>query len=177
MTADPDLRLEPLEPRAGREEELAALINVVYAEAERGLWQEGRERTTAEEMAGLIRAGEIVAATRRGRLVGSVRIHDVSADTSEFGLLVADPGERNSGIGRALLDHVEAHSRERGRRAMQLELLVPRDGSHPSKEFLKAWYGRRGYRISRVDRFDDAYPRPARLLATPCDLEIRTKTL
>jgi hypothetical protein len=28
---------------------------------------------------------------------------------------------------------------------MQLELLVPRDWRHPSKEFLKSWYGRRGY--------------------------------
>jgi GNAT superfamily N-acetyltransferase len=177
MSTDPELRLERLDPRAAREEELAALINVVYAEAERGLWQEGFQRTSAGEVAALIRAGEIVVATRRGRIAGSVRIRDVDAGTSEFGLLVADPGERNRGVGRALLDHVEAHSRERGRRALQLELLVPRDRPHPSKEFLKAWYGRRGYRISRVDRFDDAYPQVAPLLATPCDLQTRTKAL
>jgi hypothetical protein len=29
--------------------------------------------------------------------------------------------------------------------------------SHPSKEFLKGWYCRRGYRLVRTRRIDDAY--------------------
>jgi hypothetical protein len=60
---------------------------------------------------------------------------------------------------------------------MQLELLVPRGWKHPSKEFLEAWYGRRGYRLIRTSRLDDAYPQLAPLLATPCDLEIHQKPL
>ena len=60
---------------------------------------------------------------------------------------------------------------------MQLELLVPRDWRHPSKEFLKAWYGRRGYRLSRSGRLGDAYPHLAPLLATPCDLTVYEKAL
>ena len=61
-------------------------------------------------------------------------------DASEFGLLVAAPDQRGIGIGRALLDFAEARSRDRGLRAMQLELLVPRGWRHPSKEFLKALF-------------------------------------
>jgi GNAT superfamily N-acetyltransferase len=181
MTVGSAFSVELLPGRAGQDtelvDELTALINGVYVTAESGLWREGATRTTAAEMAELIRAEEIVIATRGGHIVGSVRVHDVGADTSEFGLLVAAPDERGTGVGRALLDFVEARSRERGLRAMQLELLVPRGWSHPSKEFLKAWYGRRGYRLSRTERIDQAYPQLAPLLATPCDLEIHEKTL
>lgn len=181
MTVDRTCRVAMLEPgadhAAAHVDELTALVNDVYATAESGLWRDGAARVTAGEMAGFIRAGEIAVATRRGRIVGGVRVHDVSVDASEFGLLVAAGDQRGLGIGRALLDFVEARSRARGSSAMQLELLVPRGWAHPSKEFLKAWYARRGYRISHTRRFDDAYPRLAPLLATPCDLEIHQKSL
>jgi GNAT superfamily N-acetyltransferase len=181
MTVDRELSVELLEPGADEDTELVdqltALINEVYATAESGLWRDGAMRTTAAELAELIRAEEIAVATRRGRIVGSVRVRDLGADVSEFGLLVAASDQRGIGIGRALLDFVEARSRERGSRTMQLELLVPRGWSHPSKQFLRAWYGRRGYRLSRTARFDDAYPQLAPLLATPCDLEIYDKPL
>jgi GNAT superfamily N-acetyltransferase len=176
-----ELSVELLEPPAAQDaglvDRLTALVNDVYATAESGLWRDGATRTTAAEVAGLIRADELTVATRGGRVVGSVRIHDVGPDASEFGLLVAATDERGTGIGRALLDFVEARSRDRGLRAMQLELLVPRDWSHPSKEFLRGLYGRRGYRLSRTERFDDAYPELAPLLATPCVLEIHEKPL
>ena len=87
------------------------------------------------------------------------------------------PTQRGTGVGRALIDFVERRSRERGLRASQLELLVPRAWSHPSKEFLKGWYGRSGYRIVRTGRIDDAYPHLGPLLATPCDFEIHEKPL
>jgi GNAT superfamily N-acetyltransferase len=92
-------------------------------------------------------------------------------------MLVAAPEQRGTGVGRALLDFAERHSRERGLRAMRLELLVPRGWSHPSKEFLDAWYRRSGYRAIRTDSIDDAYPHLAPLLATPCDLVIYEKPL
>jgi GNAT superfamily N-acetyltransferase len=181
MTNDRAIEVEVLGAAAADDaelvERLAKLINRVYAVAERGLWRDDATRTTPSEIADLIRAGEVVVARRHGRVVGSVRLHDVSSDVSEFGLLVADPEERNTGIGRALLDFAEADSRERGLRAMQLELLVPREWTHPSKEFLKAWYGRRGYRLDRVGTMDAAYPHLAPLLSTPCDLEVHEKPL
>jgi len=170
-----------LEPERGDEaelvERLTALINDVYAVAEAGLWRDDAARTSAAQMAELIRAREIAVATRDGSIVGSVRIHDVAPGVSEFGLLVAAPGERGTGVGRALLDFVERAGREHGLRAVRLELLSPREWSHPSKEFLREWYGRRGYRIIRTESPDLRYPELAALLATPCDLEIREKEL
>jgi GNAT superfamily N-acetyltransferase len=163
--------------QAGLPEQLADLVNDVYADAERGLWQDGAKRTTPEEMASLIATGEIVVARIDGMIVGSMRLHDVADDTSEFGILVAHPERRSLGIGRALIDHAEAESRRRGLRAIQLELLVPRHRTHPTKEFLKAWYDRRGYRLASTGTMDSAYPHLAPLLATPCDLQLRVKPL
>jgi GNAT superfamily N-acetyltransferase len=158
-------------------ERLAQLINGVYAVAERGLWREGAKRTTPADLAGLIRAGEIVAATVDGAIEGCLRLHDVAEDTSEFGILVAAPGRRNTGIGNALLDFAEERSRARGMRAIRLELLVPREWTHPSKELLKGWYGRRGYRRVHTGPLTATYPELAPLLATPCDLELHEKPL
>jgi GNAT superfamily N-acetyltransferase len=161
----------------GLVERLTRLINDVYRTAEDGLWRVGAARTAASEVAELVAAGQIAVATRDGRIAGSIRIHDVADDASEFGMLVAAPEQRGTGVGRALLDFAEGRSRERGLRAIQLELLVPRGWRHPSKEFLKSWYGRRGYRLTRTGRIDDAYPHLAPLLATPCDLTVYEKPL
>jgi hypothetical protein len=62
-------------------------------------------------------------------------------------------------------------------RAIQLELLVPRRWRHPSKEFLKSWYARRGYRLIGTRSVEQAYPHLAPLLATPCDLAVHEKPL
>jgi GNAT superfamily N-acetyltransferase len=109
--------------------------------------------------------------------VGVIHVYDVSADTSRFGMLVAAPDRRGSGIGVALLDFAEGRCRERGRRALQLELLVPREWTHPAKAFLSAWYARRGYRLVRTTTLDEDYPHLTPLLATPCDLEVHEKVL
>jgi GNAT superfamily N-acetyltransferase len=156
---------------------VTSLVNDVYATAESGLWRDGAPRTTAAEVAELIRAQQIAVATRHGQIAGSVRLHNVADDLSEFGMLVAAPDQRGTGVGRALVAFAEEHSRERGLRAIQLELLVPRAWRHPSKEFLKAWYGRLGYRPVRSGSIDDNYPHLAPLLATPCDLNIYEKPL
>jgi len=157
---------------------LCALINDVYAVAEDGMWRDGATRTSAAELGGMIAAGEIlVARTVDQNIVGSVRLHDVAAGTCEFGILVAAPDRRRLGIGRSLLDEVERRGRYRGLDAVQLELLVPRDRSHPSKEFLRSWYGRRGYRLVRTTTIDTAYPHLAPLLVTPCELQIHLKEL
>ena len=92
-------------------------------------------------------------------------------------MLAAAPEQRSAGVGRALLDFAEEHSRERGRRTMRLELLVPLGWEHPSKEFLKGWYGRRGYRVTGSGSMDELYPQLAGRLACPCDLLIYEKPL
>jgi GNAT superfamily N-acetyltransferase len=156
---------------------LTELVNGVYAQAERGLWRDGFLRVTADEMAEMVRAGEIAVATDQGQVVGSIWWHDLDAERGEFGILAASAQARGTGVGRALVDFAENDCRDRGLRVMQLELLVPRTWSHPSKEFLRAWYGRRGYRLVASRPMDVAFPHLKPLLATPCDLEVHEKAL
>ena len=180
MTND-ETRVEWLNPADGKEgdlvDRLTDLVNAVYATAESGLWADGATRTTASELITLISTRQIAIAVQDGRLVGSVQIHDVAPDVSEFGMLVAAPERRGTGIGRTLLTFAEQDGRARGLRAMQLELLLPRTWQHPNKEFLKAWYHRCGYRAVRTTRMDDAYPHLAPYLATECDLVVYEEAL
>jgi GNAT superfamily N-acetyltransferase len=158
-------------------DELAALVNAVYRVAEAGLWRDGWARTHPAAMAELIARGQIAVAEREGDLAGTVHIEDVEDDAAIFGMLAAAPGHRSAGVGRALVDFAEQHARKRGRRAMRLELLVPRGWTHPSKEFLKGWYGRRGYTVSGTGAMDELYPSLAPMLACPCDLLLYEKAL
>lgn len=178
MARDSGIAVELVDGSSGLAERLAGLVNDVYSSAESGLWCDGAGRTTVSEIAELLSAGQIAVATAtHGQIVGSVRIQQVADDTDEFGMLVAAPDRRGTGVGRTLLDFVEQRGRDRGMRAVRLELLVPRAGRHPSKEFLKSWYGRRGYRRIRTRRMDEAHPHLAPLLATPCDLVVYEKVL
>ncbi len=166
-----------LQVDTGVAERLATLINAVYAIAENGLWLDGFTRTDPAEIAELIAAGEIVVAERNGEVAGTVHVEDIEQHAAIFGMLAAAPEQRSAGVGRALLDFAEEHSRERGRRTMRLELLVPLGWEHPSKEFLKGWYGRRGYRVTGSGSMDELYPQLAGRLACPCDLLIYEKPL
>jgi GNAT superfamily N-acetyltransferase len=162
---------------AGLVAELTDLVNRVYARAEEGLWVDGATRTTTAEMAEMIAAEQIAVAGLEGAIVGAVRIQQLSDTKGELGMLAADPGHRGQGIGRELVVFAEELSRRRGKATMQLELLVPRDWKHPTKEFLHAWYSRIGYRPVQTGRIDDSYPHLAPLLATPCDFVIYLKAL
>lgn len=153
------------------------LVNRVYADAERGLWLDGTQRTDAGEVAAAIRAGELVAARLDGHLVGVVRVQHLDGGLGEFGMLAASPDHRGAGIGRDLVAFAERWARARGRGRMQLELLVPRTWTHPVKEFLRGWYTRIGYRHVRTGRLDEAYPALQPRLATPCDFAIYHKDL
>ncbi|GAA2086549.1 GNAT family N-acetyltransferase [Actinomadura alba] len=156
---------------------ITELVNEVYAVAEAGLWADGAARTTVDEVADLIRAGQIAVARLDGRIVGCVRVQRLDRDKGEFGMLAADPGHRGVGIGRELVHFAEERSRKDGLITMQLELLVPRNWTHPSKEFLAGWYSRIGYRLVRTGTIDETYPALAPLLATPCDFTIYHKDL
>jgi GNAT superfamily N-acetyltransferase len=158
-------------------ERVTDLINEVYAVAEEGLWLDGATRTTVDEVAELILAGQIAVARLRGQIVGCVRVQRLDEGTGEFGMLVADPAHRGVGVGRGLVRFAERQCRADGLATMQLELLVPRDWTHPTKEFLDAWYTRIGYRVVRTGTIDEAYPDLAPLLATRCDFVIYRKEL
>jgi ribosomal protein S18 acetylase RimI-like enzyme len=181
VTSDEPIRVELLAAAHARDPALVArlaeIVNGAYADAERGLWRDDTERTTASEVAALVAAGEIAVARRGDDIGGSVRVSDVAPDASELGMLAVAARHRGIGVGRALADFVETRSRARGLRAVQLELLVPRDWRHPSKQRLAAWYGRRGYRVVRTSTAEAAHPELAPLLATPCEFALYEKAL
>jgi GNAT superfamily N-acetyltransferase len=175
------MEIELLPPSAADDlsliDRVTALVNQVYAESEKGLWQGSTDRTSAGEVAGFVRAGEIAVARVDGDFAGSVRLQRLDETTGEFGMLAADPARRGAGIGRELVRFAERVSRDAGCRRMQLELLVPREWTHPSKQFLAEWYDRLGYRVThRADLAED-YPQLAPSLATPCDFLIYHKEL
>jgi ribosomal protein S18 acetylase RimI-like enzyme len=158
-------------------ERITELANEVYAVAEAGLWTDGASRTSVGEIDELTRAGEIAVARMGDKVVGCVRLQRLDERTGEFGMLCADPAHRGIGIGRELVRFAEQKSRADGVSTMQLELLVPREWTHPTKQFLAEWYSRMGYRVARTGTIDELYPDLAPLLATPCDFVIYRKEL
>ncbi|WP_246277980.1 GNAT family N-acetyltransferase [Phytohabitans rumicis] len=157
--------------------EVVDLVNRVYAEAEKGLWLDGADRTNAPEVVAIVRTGQLAVARLDGELAGAVRVQRLDGGIGEFGMLVASPELRGVGVGRALVDFAERWAREQGLARMQLELLVPQTWTHPVKEFLHGWYTRIGYQPVRTGRLDEAYPALQPQLATPCDFVIYHKDL
>ncbi|PXX58098.1 acetyltransferase (GNAT) family protein [Nocardia tenerifensis] len=158
--------------------ELTDLVNQVYEVAEEGLWRDNASRTTTSEISGLIGADHLaVARDEDGGLVGAACIRQLADGIGEFGMLVCEPEQRGTGIGRVLVDFAERHCVEQGARTVQLELLVPRGWAHPVKEFLRGWYLRLGYVLERKGELEESYPHLVPLLATPCDFLIFHKPM
>jgi hypothetical protein len=53
------------------------LVNEVYTVAEQGLWLDGTDRTTSDEVAQFIRAVEITVARHGNRTIGCIRIQQL----------------------------------------------------------------------------------------------------
>ncbi|MFI1994041.1 GNAT family N-acetyltransferase [Actinoplanes sp. NPDC020271] len=155
----------------------AALVNLVYRESERGLWQDGTDRTSVAEVTELVQAGEVFADVRDGRLAGVVRVRRIPGGIGEFGMLAADPARRGEGIGGGLVRWAEEHCRSLGDHTMRLELLVPRGFRLESKEFLHGWYSRLGYQLHGAGRLEEQYPQLAPLLTGPAEYRIYSKAL
>ncbi|WP_069160279.1 GNAT family N-acetyltransferase [Nocardia altamirensis] len=174
MSSASPLQITSLSPDQAADFDLVcavvALINEVYEVAEEGLWANGHTRTTTDDIAALIRADEITVAHLDNELVGVVRIRRIDQEVSEFGMLAAAPKRRGLGIGRELVRFAEQRGRDSGASSMQLELLVPREWTHPSKEFLTQWYTRLGYTAVHTGQLADSYPELTPRLTTPCHL-------
>jgi GNAT superfamily N-acetyltransferase len=181
MTSPPPDGISALEPAAADDAGLVGsvthLVNAVYAVAEEGLWQDGVTRTKLEEVRRFVGAGEIVVATVGGTVAGCLRAQWLGDDLAGLGMLAVAPEHRSTGLGRDLVAFAERRALDAGRVTMQLEVLVPRDWSHPSKDHLAGWYPHLGYRIVRTGTIDEPYPHLAPLLATPCDFVIYHKSL
>ncbi len=181
MTAAGELEIAMLPSAAADDVQLMAvltsLINDVYAVAEDGLWAQGTSRTSAEEISTLVRAGQVAVARVGGQIVGCVRIQLLECGVGEFGMLAVVPSHRSAGVGGELVRFAEQAVRTQRCDTMQLEVLVPRGRSHPSKAFIGSWYTRIGYQPVRIGAIEETCPELAPFLATPRDFVIYRRAL
>ena len=156
---------------------LSDLINRVYDAAESGMWKRSGVRTSPDNVRELLKNKQLILAELDDEIVGSVNVNLLDDAVAEFGMLVADPDRRGLGIGSMLVHAAEEWARSMNRRTMRLELLTPRSWSHPSKEFLKAWYSRIGYVPQFTEPLEKTHPELVRELATDCDFTVWHKQL
>jgi GNAT superfamily N-acetyltransferase len=95
------------------------------------------DRTSAEEVAALMRDGGEFLVIDGLPLSGCVYLK-CTGDRAYFGMLSIDPARQRQGLGRQLIDAVEARARERGCRAMDIHIVDLR-------EELPPYYRRLGY--------------------------------
>src|SRR5262245_10277434 len=169
----------PIESDLGADniKRLSDLVNEVYDDAESGMWKRKGTRTSPAEVEGLLRARALILAEIDGVLVGSVNVNRINDGVGEFGMLVADLNHRGKGIGFALVDRAEHWARDMACHTMRLELLTPRNWMHPSKEFLKRWYSRIGYKPQATESFEILHAELVPELATECDFTVWHKSL
>ena len=158
---------------------LVAMINRVYMAAEGDLFGDGFQRTTHDEVRALMSSGELLVleAALDGDIEPTVhgcmylRRNVGDTDSYMFGMLAVSERSRCCGFGAALLDRAESVVREAKCRSLQLTLLSPTQEVHPHKQFLEAWYRRRGFDV--VEHLDFHYPTP---LAKVCEYRLFSKT-
>lgn len=169
--------IECLEPHRSDVVAVTGLLNAVYAVAEDGMWVPGTTRTDTEEITRYAREGSIRIVRSHGRVVGCIRVTPVDGTTAEFGMFASDPEVRGTGVGRLLIDAVEAECAERGFETVQLEVIRPRGTSHESKVFLDRLYTRLGYVPEEPAPLDTRHPELVPALAVPCETVVYRKSL
>lgn len=160
-------------------EELTEIVNTAYTIGEKGFWVPQWRRTTVSELATLINEGKLVGCFLNNRPVGCVRTFLVTDKEAEFGMLAMDTAHLGTGFGKDLVQFVEDMWRARGVEKLQLDVVVPRTWVSDSKEFLKGWYGRRGYINQRTRKLEELEGTQSFLaqLVTEVDVLSYTKVL
>jgi GNAT superfamily N-acetyltransferase len=169
----------PIESDLGADniKRLSDLINEAYDDAESGMWKRKGTRTNPAEVGRLLHDRALILAEIDGVIVGSVTVNLMRDGVGEFGMLVVDLDHRGKGIGSALVDRAEKWARDMTCHTMRLELLTPRNWAQPSKEFLKKWYSRIGYKPQATESLEILHPELVPELATECDFTVWHKSL
>lgn len=153
------------------------MVNSVYRASETGLWTNGAVRTNVAEIEQFTASGEIAVAKSMEKIVGCVHIRQIDQKTGGFGLLAVDEAYQGMGLGRKLIRFAEQKYQRKTLHKMQLELLVPLEGSHPAKTILKNWYTRIGYHPVHTEPVEASFPELAEMLAIPCEFVVFQKEL
>lgn len=120
------------------------------------------DRTSADEIAALMHAGGEFLVLEE--LAGCVYLK-CTGHRAYFGMLSIDPARQRQGLGRRLIDAVEARARDRGCRAMDIHIVDVR-------EELPPYYRRLGYAENGTLPFSE----PERA-SRPCSFIVMSKAL
>ncbi|KAK0764628.1 hypothetical protein N5P37_002094 [Trichoderma harzianum] len=171
---------------------ITKLVNLVFIEAEVGIWNHGFVRTSDAEVADFIRKGQLAVAylaspslaseedqgtPQKGQLVGCVYVKRASDSMCTLGMLTLDKTHQGLGLGREIFKFVEEYCLSLGCDTLGLDILVPTSYAHPLKTRMEAWYRRLGFQLVRLADFADDYPALAPLLAGPVDYRVFEKKL
>jgi GNAT superfamily N-acetyltransferase len=123
------------------------------------------DRTSAEEIAALMRnGGEFLVTEHSGTVSGCVYLN-CTGERAYFGMLSIDPARQREGLGRRLIEAVEARARDRGCRTMDIHVVDLREDLLP-------YYRRLGY----VDSGRLPFSEPERA-SRPCSFIVMSKPL
>jgi ribosomal protein S18 acetylase RimI-like enzyme len=123
------------------------------------------DRTSVPEVLQMMDAGLFLLLEEPlGTIAGSVYL-ELQGDRAYFGMLSIEPSKQRRGLGRDLIDAVEARCRERGCRRVDIHIVNLR-------EELPRFYRRLGYVETGTRPFPDA-DRASR----PCHFIVMTKVL
>jgi GNAT superfamily N-acetyltransferase len=123
------------------------------------------DRTSADEICQLMDTGQfLVLEYPRGTIAGCVYVA-FKGERAYFGMLSIEPSRQGLGLGRHLIDAVEARCRERGCRHLDIHIVNLR-------EELPGFYRRLGYVDNGTLPFSDT-DRATR----PCHFIVMTKAL
>ncbi|MHB0999268.1 MAG: GNAT family N-acetyltransferase [Armatimonadota bacterium] len=95
----------------------------------------------------LIKGVQIFGLFVDGRLVGTVMLDEVSADTCSMERLAVLPEYRHKGYGRMLIDHICTEVKKRGGQMISIAII----DEHTT---LKRWYETYGFHVTHTKRFD-----------------------
>lgn len=170
---------------------ITKLVNLVFVEAEVGIWNDGFVRTSDAEVADFIRKGQLALAylappplvsegrgiLPKGQLVGCVCVKRISDSMCTLNMLSLDKAYQGLGLGREIFQFVEDHCLSLGCTTLELDILVPTSYDHPLKTRMQAWYIRLGFQQVRLGDFAEDYPALAPLLSGPVVYRVFEKKL
>lgn len=153
------------------------ILIIAYALTEVEVWGPNYVRISFDEYNELIERGEIFIAYYKDKVVGGIHFSERKKGLYSFSLLCADFDKNGLGIGRALINEVEAIAKENGATAIQIEILRPKGVEVPFKKRISDWYERLGYHYTHSQNFAEIKPVKAQNLVQPSDFDYYWKNI
>ena len=134
-------------------------------------------RLNDERFDSCVSKNQLQVAILDGQLVGCINMTQVDPHTQAMSMLAVEQEHRSRGVGRFLLDSALAAAKEKGCTAVQVELLSPKDGQDPHKNFIRSWYVRKRFEFVKIIDFAEYFPESVKDLAIETVFELFEKQL